>query len=160
MQGRAPAETEAPAAASPAQESEILQRFDTDKDGALSGEEFLAARKTLAEEKPDKQPHAATTSRSVFDAPSIIKRYDTDGDGKLSDDEKTKARDAQKKRYAETIQRYDKDGDGELNDAEKQAARSDMRKHWRERMMQKYDTDGDGTLSDEEKAAIPRRYKR
>ena len=73
---------------------EVIEKFDTDKDGKLSKEERQAAR--AAREK----------------------EFDKDGDGKLNDEEKKAMHEDGRKKL---IARFDKDGDGKLSDEEKAA---------------------------------------
>ena len=81
--------------------AEILEKYDTDKDGKLSPEERKAAGEARKAE--------------------ILAKYDTDKDGKLSAEERQAAAAARK---AEMIAKFDKDGNGELSEEEK----AEMRK--------------------------------
>lgn len=92
---------------------QILDRFDTDKDGTLSESERAAAK-------------AACKQR-------VLEKFDTDKDGKLSDSEREAARAAfsarLKEKHPELFAKVDTDGDGVISKAEGQAARAWLREH-------------------------------
>jgi hypothetical protein len=77
---------------------EMLEKYDTNKDGKLDKDERKAAFEARKAE--------------------MIKKFDKDGDGKLSEDERKAAGEARK---AEMIKRFDKDGDGKLSEDERKA---------------------------------------
>lgn len=77
---------------------EVLEKFDTDKDGKLSKEEREAMRAEREKE--------------------MLEKYDADKDGKLSDEEKAVAKEDHKK---EMLAKFDKDGDGKLSEEEREA---------------------------------------
>jgi Ca2+-binding EF-hand superfamily protein len=81
--------------------AELLEKFDTDKDGKLDEEERKAARAAFKEE--------------------FMKKFDTNGDGEISDEEREEAK---KKRKEMILERFDEDGDGELSEEERKKARA------------------------------------
>ncbi|MDB4265308.1 EF-hand domain-containing protein [bacterium] len=83
--------------------AEILEKFDTDKDGKLSPEERKAAMEARKAE--------------------MLAKFDKDGDGELSKEERKAANEARK---AEMIAKFDADGDGTLSDEEKAEMRKAM----------------------------------
>lgn len=78
--------------------AEMLEKFDTNKDGKLDKDERKAAFEARKAE--------------------MIKKFDKDGDGKLNEDERKAAGQARK---AEMLKRFDKDGDGKLSEDERKA---------------------------------------
>jgi Ca2+-binding EF-hand superfamily protein len=92
---------------------EILEKFDTNKDGKLDEAEREAAK--AAREEMMKARKA-----------EMLKKFDKDGDGKLSEEEEAAMREERKKMM---LQKFDKDGDGELNDEEKAAMKKAMMEH-------------------------------
>ena len=120
---------------------EILQKFDTDKDGKLNEEERTNLRKEMSGRKGP--------------LPMVLaKKFDQDGDGKLSDEERAAFRKQMvangRKLPPHLMQRFDTDGDGTLSDEERAGAKQ----AWEDRkqeMIKKFDADGDGKLSVEER---------
>ena len=108
---------------------EILERFDRDGDGKLSGAEFDAVR-----DAGGLGPAHGRGPRG--------RALDTDGDGKISHAERQAA---QKRRQRK---RLDTDADGVVSDAER-ATRRERRAEIREQ----YDTDADGHLRPSERGA-------
>lgn len=92
---------------------EILEKFDTNKDGKLDEAEREAAK--AAREEMMKARKA-----------EMLKKFDKDGDGKLSDEEEAAMKEERKKMM---LEKFDKDKDGELNDEEKAAMRKAMMEH-------------------------------
>ncbi|WP_411825878.1 EF-hand domain-containing protein [Luteolibacter sp. AS25] len=83
--------------------AEVLEKFDTDKDGKLSKEE----RDSQSEEiKAAMEEHKA----------AMLEKFDTDKDGELSKEE----------RKAMMMEKFDTDGDGTLSDAEKEEMKKSM----------------------------------
>lgn len=82
---------------------EILEKYDTDKDGKLSPEERKAAGAARKAE--------------------MLAKFDKDGDGKLDKEERKAAGEARK---AEMMAKFDTDGNGELSDEEKAEMRKAM----------------------------------
>ncbi len=145
---------------------QVLERFDADEDGKLTGKERTAANAALHAGKV-RLPSSRRMRRGWARA---IEKYDADGDGKLSDAERTAATEDFRKRRAEArrrwiLRRYDTDGDGELSEEENakleadRAARAKRRAERRTAIIEKYDTDGDGTLSDAEKQAAREQWR-
>ena len=120
---------------------EILQKFDTDKDGKLNEEERTNLRKEMSGRKGP--------------LPMVLaKKFDQDGDGKLSDEERAAFRKQMvengRKLPPHLMQRFDTDGDGTLSDEERAGAKQ----AWEDRkqeMIKKFDADGNGKLSVEER---------
>jgi EF hand domain-containing protein len=147
------------AAKNPAElQKQLLEKFDTNKDGVLSDAEKLAAAEAMREK--------GVLPGSGVGPPSeeFLKKFDRNGDGKLSNEEKLAAQSAWQKMRAgggrgpaaggnlghvpmdlgvpattesgdkatkkvnPLIKRYDKDGDGKLNDEEKAALQADRKK--------------------------------
>jgi len=77
----------------------LLQKFDTDGDGALSATERQAMHEALENHRSD-----------------VIDKFDTDSDGKLSPAERDAVREAAKEHF---VEKFDKDGDGKLSPSER-----------------------------------------
>jgi Ca2+-binding EF-hand superfamily protein len=149
---------------------QLLEKFDTNKDGRLS-----------AEEKANAQ--AEMMKKAGPGLEEFLKRFDRDGNGRLDEREQAAARQAAQKIRAQggggpqvgppitfagneiptaVLEKFDKDGDGKLNDKEMAAAKKASGK--RERVKQsevikEFDEDGDGKLNAEEKAAARKAAK-
>ena len=90
----------------PEQRKQMLEKFDTDKDGKLSDEERKAAREEFMKNRPQRpqmpgQPGAQGPQgprgphRGMMDPEQqkkMLEKFDTDKDGKLSDEERKAAR--------------------------------------------------------------------
>lgn len=88
---------------------EVLEKYDTDKDGDLSAEErapMLADRKAAEEKRKA----------------AALKLYDKDGDGKLSEDERKTMREGMEATRKAFMEKYDTDKNGKLEPAEKKVA--------------------------------------
>jgi len=98
-------------------QSDIMKRFDKNKDGKLDEDEKAAAKEANREEITGRKGKA----RENLGKKAVLK-FDKNGDGKLDDAER-----AEVAKAIETnprlVKRFDKDGDGKLNEAEKTAAR-------------------------------------
>jgi Ca2+-binding EF-hand superfamily protein len=112
--------------------AELLERFDSDGDGRLSGAELEAVRDAGLGPAHGRGPRAraldtdgdGTISHAEIQAAQKRrqrKRLDTDGDGEISDAERAAGRE----RHAEIVEQYDTDGDGHLSPSERDAARED-----------------------------------
>ncbi len=91
---------------------EMIEKFDTDKDGKLSFEEMKEAREAMRDMHKEE----------------LLKKFDKNGDGKLSDSEMEKlqkARDEEMKQ--EIIKEYDANGNGKLDSAEKKKLLEDAK---------------------------------
>jgi len=136
---------------------QVMDRFDKDKNGKLTGAERGAANTWL-------RRGLGATRRARGDR----RNWDTDGDGKLSEDEQAARREhfrrlVEDRRRSYELRQYDKNRNGRL-DEDEVAARDAARKDREERMaeyrrqyqerIKKYDADGDGKLDREERAAM------
>ncbi len=83
----------------PEQQKQMLEKFDTDKDGKLSDEERKAMREEFMKNRPQRpqmpgQPGAQGPQgqhRGMMDPErqkQMLEKFDTDKDGKLSDEER------------------------------------------------------------------------
>jgi len=115
--------------------ADILDAYDANGDGRLSGTEFDDFREVRGEVRGEKKQRRV----GRFDAAA-----DADGDGSVSDDERRAARKSRK------LERWDSDGDGSISDAERSAGR-DASSRRRESNLEKYDADGDGHLGRSER---------
>ncbi|OGK05261.1 MAG: hypothetical protein A2W80_07030 [Candidatus Riflebacteria bacterium GWC2_50_8] len=142
-------------------QAEMLAKYDTDGDGALSDTEKTAM-------------HTAMKAEMEAKKAEMLAKFDADGDGSLSDTERQAMQTARKAEMeAKMLEKFDTDGDGTLSDTEKAAMEKNrparvegkgqrgpkggqgMRDgKMPEEMLTKFDTDGDGSLSDTEKAAM------
>jgi hypothetical protein len=86
----------------PEARKEMLEKYDTDKDGKLSEEERKAAF-----------------------ADRMSKKFDKDGDGELNDEEKAAMEEAREAHKAAMLKKLDKDGDGKISEEERKAARAE-----------------------------------
>ncbi len=136
--------------------SKLIERADTDADGAMSREEFdkirpLAGRRRPAATETSAAANEASAAAAVFAA------LDADGDGSLSAEEIAKA--------PQSLAALDKDGNGTIAFAEIQQPQPplamvakpgpDPARIWQRLLMA--DKDGDGRLSAEE---APERLQR
>ncbi|MEZ5275013.1 MAG: EF-hand domain-containing protein [Opitutaceae bacterium] len=160
---------------SAARHQQMLERFDTDKDGVLSAEEHAVARETLQAEgvRPPGRPQGGKGrpggpgDGSGLNHEQMMKAADTDGDGVVSDEERAAMRAKMQARgkmnRQQMLERFDTDGDGQISPEERQAARESMGGRGpgqgkaggpnHAEMMKRMDKDGDGVISDEERAA-------
>jgi Ca2+-binding EF-hand superfamily protein len=92
---------------------EVLEKFDTNKDGKLDEGEREAAK-------------AAHQAREAEFKKKMLEKFDKDGNGELSEEEKEEMKKAMRK---ERAMKFDKDGDGELNDEEKEEMKKAMKEH-------------------------------
>lgn len=92
---------------------EILQKYDTNKDGKLDDSE-KAAMKADFEAKHEQRKA------------EMLAKFDTNKDGKLDDSEKAAMRDA---RATEEFKKLDTNGDGQLSLDEFKAGRAKMGMH-------------------------------
>jgi Ca2+-binding EF-hand superfamily protein len=88
---------------------EVLEKFDTNKDGKLDQDERKAAMQ-------------ARRARMEKQRKNMLEKFDGDGDGKLDENERKAAGEAMKARHAELLEKYDADGDGKLSPAERKTA--------------------------------------
>jgi Ca2+-binding EF-hand superfamily protein len=100
-------------------DTEIIQRYDTNKDGKLDEAEIAAVKEqTLA---VNQEKREANRERLADRKESLLKEFDKDEDGKLDDAEKqtmaTTLR-ARIEKRPRMLKRLDTDGDGRLSDAE------------------------------------------
>ena len=121
---------------SPWERSDIIERYDTDKDGKLSEAEREAAMKAYRERRE-------------------LQYYDKNKDGKL-DEAETAARDKgraeREKRQKAFMDNYDKNKNGKIDEEERDA----IREYYRNR---RYDTNNDGKIDESEAAARDKRRK-
>lgn len=82
---------------------EIVEKFDTNKDGKLDEAEREAM-------------HKARMAREEEFRKKMLEKFDKDGDGVLNESEKEEM---QKAIWKERAMRFDKNGDGELSEEEK-----------------------------------------
>lgn len=123
---------------------EVLEKYDTNKDGKLDETERAAMREARHQE--------------------MLDEFDADGDGTLNEAEKAKAREARdakrKERRGARRQamkdKIDTDGDGAISAAEKEAARKTIRAT----CLARFDANEDGTLDRGEKRRAFRRMCR
>jgi len=122
---------------------QILNRFDEDGDGALTGAELDKAKEAREQLKQRRRDGGGPAGGPPAGMQEIVKKFDEDGDGRLSDEERQKARaEMMKQRQGgaggrdedfrkKMIEKFDADGDGQLNDAERQKAKAEMMKQRR-----------------------------
>jgi hypothetical protein len=94
---------------------EIMEKFDTKKDGKLDEEEREAFKKARMEKEAEFRK-------------KMLEKFDKDGNGELSEAEKEEM---QKAMWKERAMRFDKNGDGELSEEEKEEMKKAMREHER-----------------------------
>jgi 5-hydroxyisourate hydrolase-like protein (transthyretin family) len=96
---------------------EMIQKFDTNKDGKLDDAERAQMKATFEARRAERHKEA-------------LARYDTNKDGKLDDAERAVMRDA---KLAERFQAMDKNGDGKLtlDEFKAGAAKSGFHRHGR-----------------------------
>jgi len=154
IDGKAPSSAEQAKAVEGAKQ-QMLQQFDTNRDGVLSEQEKARAEEALRQQGFPLMPNGA-----VGNDP-FLKQFDRDRDGKLSPIEQRAAReawekmrrnnggpqrgftpgggpsgtpapatpaaDAKPEKVSPLVKRFDKDGDGKLNEEEKAAAQADLK---------------------------------
>jgi len=160
---------------------QLLEKFDANGDGNLTGQELIKAQEAVMKQAGDGPPGAAFEQ--------FKQRFDFDRDGKLNAQEQAAAMAAFQKARANggapgtgalpaggfdlpaagdgakprsrdaMIKRFDRNGDGKLDDQEKAEAQKVLKARKGEgkpskltEAMKEFDADGDGKLSDEEKA--------
>jgi Ca2+-binding EF-hand superfamily protein len=96
---------------------EILERYDADGDGRLSGAELDELREERGLRSEERRNARRQERR--------LNRWDTDGDGEISDDERATAHQERKRNREANLEKYDADGDGRLNREERRTARAD-----------------------------------
>ena len=149
----APVLAEEDAESPEARRARMLETYDADGDGQLSG--------------PERESMRAARREQRGGAGGFHAKADTDGDGKVSDEERKIFRESRaakaKERHAERLKAFDADGDGQLSEDERaamRAKRGGKRGEHHKRMIERFDTDGDGSLSDEERAAAREQMRR
>lgn len=91
---------------------EMIEKFDTDKDGKLSLDEMKEARDSMRDMHKDE----------------LLKKFDKNGDGKLSDSEMEKMQKAREEEFKDQlIKEYDANGNGRLDSAEKKKILEDAK---------------------------------
>ncbi len=131
--------------------AEILQRFDADGNGELDQPERQAARAEMGDRPRGRRGHAQHGRRGGQMRERMIERFDADGNGELDEAERNTAREAGRERRQQIIEQFDANGDQRLDREERRAAREAMRaKKQRERGVLKFDRNGDGTIDDSE----------
>jgi Ca2+-binding EF-hand superfamily protein len=96
-----------------AQRTEILQKYDTNKDGKLDDTEKAAMKADFQAKHAQKKAE-------------MLAKFDTNKDGKLDDTEKAAMRD---ERQTEAFKKLDTNGDGQISLSEFKAGRSKMGMH-------------------------------
>lgn len=140
----------------------VLDKYDTNGDGALSRAELRELKADLGGRGVLGQRLAGLGRRARHWAFWRVRwAFDENGDGTLSSDEQTALVDALEARCqrlrAERLEQFDANHDGTLDDAERQAARDAARAKWEEKrqaLLARYDTNGNGTLDDTERAQL------
>jgi Ca2+-binding EF-hand superfamily protein len=103
---------------------EVLEKFDTNKDGKLDETERQAMRESYRNREGGMDKR-------------MLERFDKDGDGKLSGEEKEAMKAERKAKQEafekEMIQKFDKDGDGKLSEEERAEAKKAMRGEYEKR---------------------------
>jgi Ca2+-binding EF-hand superfamily protein len=90
--------------------AEVLEKFDADKDGQLSGDEKKAMREEMKAKMEERKA-------------KMLEKYDADKDGKLSDTEKESMKADMQARHKALLEKYDADKDGKLSREEAKVAR-------------------------------------
>ena len=116
----ASAETMTPSA----RDAEIIERYDTNKNGKIDEEEIAAVKekRLMADQEKREEKLGRLKSRQA----ELLKEFDANADGKLDDTEKNAMETALRARLESRprlLKQFDADGDGKLNDAEWTAAR-------------------------------------
>lgn len=125
----------------------LLEAFDADGDGKLTGAERDKARESM------KKRRAARHKK-------ILETFDADGDGELNAEERKEAIEEMHKRYRARRKegQAGKDNDGEGEKDGNQAAPK-MPEALKAQILDAFDVDGDGALSRREFAPIHRAFK-
>jgi Ca2+-binding EF-hand superfamily protein len=145
----------------------ILERYDANKDGKLTGEEQLRAQEELR--RSGRLPGSGVVPGGFAGAEEYLKKFDADGDGKLSAAEQLAAQSAMQRNRGRQAAGGPATGPGLgpnngvpganlFGDEDDGAAGKEPagRKPTRRTnpLITLYDKDGDGKLNDEEKAAL------
>ncbi len=151
----------------------IVDKFDADGNGKLTGDERAAAREALKKFHNAKH-FLAWKKRHPALWKKVLAKYDADGDGKLGEAERQALREACQERREKIAEKFDKDGDGKLSAKERAALHRALRLHrrhkhfcaWlkkrpglRKKLLAKFDADGDGQLSEAERKALHEAFK-
>ncbi|KPK84830.1 MAG: hypothetical protein AMJ81_04790 [Phycisphaerae bacterium SM23_33] len=151
----------------------LLELFDENKDGRLTGSERGAANAHLAGglSAPVRgQRGAGPGGRGDQPRRQMPQRSARSRGGRV-DQEQTAAREAegarlrqqlaeQRRRYQESIANYDKDGDGRLNAEESRAMSEAYRAERQQRLLEQWDANKDGKLDDQENQAMREAQRR
>jgi Ca2+-binding EF-hand superfamily protein len=137
----------------------LLEKFDANGDGTLTGQELQNAQAALLKQ------FGAGLGAAGINLDELKKRFDTDGDGKLNQQEQAAAMAAFQRARANggaaggaapsgnATGTPAGGGFGDLPAAEGKGGRG------RETMIKRFDKDGDGKLNDEEKAEAQKALK-
>ena len=136
----------------------ILEAFDANHDGHLTGAEREAANRSLAAGKVPglerRRDEGGGSGKGIADRREEIKKYDKDGDGKLSDTERRAMAEAYRIQREEELKAgkggAGPGGQGREGENKGENARSGRGGEF----IQKYDKDGDGKLNDDERRAM------
>ncbi|MCU0879629.1 MAG: hypothetical protein MUF06_17775 [Pirellulaceae bacterium] len=147
-------------------QQKILERYDANKDGKLSGDEQLRAQEELR--RQGRLPGSGVLPGGFHGAEEFLKKFDADGDGKLSPAEQLAAQTAMQRNRGQQAGGGPATGPGltpngpagagffgeagEPGAGKEPAGRKPTRRT--NPLIALYDKDGDGKLNDEEKAAL------
>jgi Ca2+-binding EF-hand superfamily protein len=159
-----------PAAKAAKKADELLQRFDTNRDGRLDDDERAEAKDAMMQENLDRQmariSAGAPGGGERFRAQALA-LFDRNKDGRLDDDERAEAqRFAEARRdpaagMGELTKRFDRNGDGRLDAEERSQADAflaELRAYGANRMraelLRQFDRNADGKIDDGEMATL------
>jgi Ca2+-binding EF-hand superfamily protein len=160
----------------------VMERFDTDSNGALESDELTALSDELgdpaerldlllslydADGSGELEATELATIQADLEARCEVRRerlldnFDADGDGTLSDTELAAARDALRERFARRhaarVDEFDGNGDGQLGPLERRRAGASIRQRVagrRAAIADRFDVNQDGELDESERDAL------
>lgn len=146
---------------------ELLQRFDTNRDGKLDEDETAAAHEAMLQEQMNRQAAVAAAPGGQQFRQQMLEKFDKNHDGRLDDDERAEMQKNLQNQglgpggpiREELIKRFDKNADGKIDLDEAAAMQKFVQERRapgggpggpRERVIRQFDKNSDGKLDDAE----------
>jgi EF hand len=104
----------------------LMEKFDADKDGALSAAEREAMRMARFQEGRGGEGGRGRGGFRMMMPPEVVKKYDKDGNGELSDAETQAAMQGIRAQMEQVSRDYDANKNGQLDEPEMAKVRADI----------------------------------